>query len=70
LISLRIPAVYVATPYTDGSEGAQGITEEFRIKTTQTVKRVFCLMESLRPEVPCQEVQGLGKKFVTVQYCE
>lgn len=64
LIELKIPAVYVTNPYMDGIDVIPVVREEVRIKTVQTVKRVFGLLDDHRPDIHYREFQALGKKIV------
>lgn len=65
LAELKVSAVYITNSYMEGIEVEPIVREEVRVKTVQTVKRVFSMLDSPRKDVPYREIQALGRKIVS-----
>lgn len=64
LDDLQIPAVYVTNSYMEDVEVSPVVSDEVRIETVQTVKRVFDLLRAPRADIPYKELQAMGKSIV------
>jgi len=65
LDEMKIPAVYITNSYMTGIEVEPIVSEELRIKTIQTIKSVFSLLDSHRPDIHYRDIQGLGRSIVS-----